>query len=433
MGRAGRRLSAILVVCSVSGAILSAGWRAWDVERHRSALAEIEEDMDTGRHGTAARKLNAILARRPESDEALYLLGACEKARGQTEPADRAWSHIPAGSAFADRAIQARVQLRLERGQMAEAEQIVQNALSDPRNDSSGLTIVLGPVFCHQGRLEETLRLIEARWDALDRAGEGDSEEAIKLVRTHVGLRQSPVPIEAIRATLDRAGELTPEDDRVWLGKANLAIRIGAAREADGWLNECLRKRPRDIPVWRARLDWALATKRVARVREALQHLPGEGSTWALVRWLAAWLAAHRGDRAAERRALERLIAADSAQPSAWKRLTELALQAGAQEDAAALIRKKAEIDQLEVRYRELHARNQPIRDAAKMARLAERLGRLFEAKAFMTVAAAAAPAAQELRRELARLNQRARIPGAAGRTLADLVATELDAAMNPF
>src|SRR5262249_14340923 len=149
----------------------------------------------------------------------------------------------------------------------------------DPRIESSSLHILLGPIYCHQGRLEEALRLIEARWDALNRAGEGDSEEAINLVRAHVGLRQSPVSIGAIRATLDRAGRLAPEDDRVWLGKANLAIRLGTYDEAVRWLDSCLRWRPADPSVWRARLDWALATDRVSELKEALRHLPVEGST----------------------------------------------------------------------------------------------------------------------------------------------------------
>src|SRR5262249_20801276 len=163
-----------------------------------------------GRHGTAVRKLNGMLARRPDSDEALYLLGACEMARGRGPAADKAWSQVPPSSRFVARAIQGRLRLQMERGRLAEAEQIGQASVGDLRIESSSLHILLGPIYCHQGRLEEALRLIESRWDDLNRAGEGDSEEAINLVRAHVGLRQSPVSIEAIRATLDQAGRLAP-------------------------------------------------------------------------------------------------------------------------------------------------------------------------------------------------------------------------------
>ena len=128
---------------------------------------------------------------------------------------------------------------------------------------------------------------------------------------------------------------MAPDDDRVWLGKANLAIRAGSYDEAARWLDACLRRRPEDVPVWRARLDWAVATNRVAEAREAAEHLPAEESTPAQVHRLAAWFAARRGDVESERRALERLIAADPADFAALDRLAELADRDG-QPDRAA-------------------------------------------------------------------------------------------------
>ena len=41
------------------------------------------EEVEAGRHATAARMLTAFLAERPGSDEAAYLLGTCEKAAGR--------------------------------------------------------------------------------------------------------------------------------------------------------------------------------------------------------------------------------------------------------------------------------------------------------------------------------------------------------------
>ena len=110
------------------------------------------------------------------------------------------------------------------------------------------------------------------------------------------------MPIEVIRAALEQAGKLAPDDDRVWLGKANLAIRIGSFEEAARWLDACLQRRPDDSAVWRVRLDWAVATGRVAEAREAISHLPVED--WNAMRSLtgsSAWLAARRGDVASER------------------------------------------------------------------------------------------------------------------------------------
>src|SRR5262249_45114145 len=154
------------------------------------------------------------------------------------------------------------------------AEQIIREALNDPRIDGSSLTLALGPVYCLQGRLEETLRLIEARWDALNRTGQGDSEPALNLVRGYIEIRRSPIPLAMIRATLDQATGMNPQDDRVWLGKANLAIRAGTYAEASRWLELCQRQRPEDVPVWRAWLDWAVATNREAEAQAAMKHLP---------------------------------------------------------------------------------------------------------------------------------------------------------------
>src|SRR5262249_27560627 len=160
----------------------------------------------------------------------------------------------------------------------------------------------------------------------------------------------------------------------------------------------CLRRHPEDVPAWRARLDWALATGRVAEVREALRHLPAADATPAQVHRLAAWLAARRRDAPSERRAWERLIAAGPGAGAALDRLAELALGEGQPARAAEFRGRKAALASLLERYKELFLRNQPTRDAAELAGMAEQLGRFFEAKAFASLAVATEPARADLR-----------------------------------
>ncbi len=217
-----------------------------------------------------------------------------------------------------------------------------------------------------------------------------------------------------------------PDDDRVWLGKANLAIRAGKYDEAERWLIACIGRRPEDLEVWRARLKWAMATNRVMEVREALKHLPAAESTPAEVPRLAAWLARQSGDLASERHALKRVIAADPTDSAALDRLADLATAEGLVTDAAVLRKQKSEIERLHTRYFELHQRYQPVRDAAEMATLAERLGRRFEGPAFQTLAVAVNPDRHDLRRDLATLDQRERRADESGRTLAEALASEL-------
>jgi thioredoxin-like negative regulator of GroEL len=411
----------------VAGGLLWGGGSWWQVRHDRRAIAAARAEIKAGLHGTAARKLMAILSRKPDSDEAAYLLGTCEMARGRPEAAFESWARVPKGSRYAARSIRGRIQVQVDRGRFAEAEQLIKDALDDPRTrGSSGLPILLGPLYCEQGRLGECLRMVEARWDYLNNAREGSSEKAIILVQLHIELQRTIPPVEAVRSVLDQAAQLAPGDDRVWLGKANLAIRIGACDEAERWLDACLRRRSEDVPVWHARLDWAVATNRIAEAQEALKHLPAKDSTPTQIARLAAWLVARRGDVESERRALERLIDADPTDFKALDRLAELAVRAGHPERADELRAKKSEIERLLARYLKLYARNQPMRDAAEMATLAEQLGRWFEARVFLTVAIAVDPDRDDCRLELARLDQRRGILEASGGTLADLLAPEL-------
>jgi enediyne biosynthesis protein E4 len=144
---------------------------------------------------------------------------------------------------------------------------------------------------------------------------------------------------------------------------------------------------------------------------------------------LTAWLAAHCGDVEKQRRALERLIAVNPADLSAIDRLVAIAHEEGKADRALELRRMKTEVDRLEARYGKLYKRNQTIRDAAEMARLAEQLGQPFEAKVFLTIAIATGPKHSHLRDQLVRASQNVSKTQSPGGNLAGLLAHELDAA----
>ena len=427
-----RRWGRVLALATVAGGPLYGCWWLSRVWRHRAALVEIREHVQAGRHGTAARNLAELLAWEPGSDEAIYLLGVCENARGRTAAAEVAWARIRPGSAFAVPAIQARATFLVDQGRLADAERLIDQALRDPRVDGFDLRRFLAPLYRSEGRIEDALRLIEANWVLLNRAGRGGSGQAIELLGLHIAQSMETASAESVRAFLERVEGQAPDDDRIWLGKANLAIRQGSFDEAARWLDACLRRRPEDVPVWRARLEWAMATGRTAEAREALEHLPADGATPAQVHRLAAWFAARRGDAESERQALERLIAADPGDSAALDRLAELALRNGQAARAAELRSKKAALDPLRSRYKELFLCIQPVRNAMEMTRIAEQLGCFFEARAFATLAVATDPDRDDFRAILARIEQRQTTIAEPGRTLAQLLARELDAAAPP-
>jgi enediyne biosynthesis protein E4 len=381
--------------------------------------------MAAGRHALAARSLESLLEWKPGSDEAMYLLGVCERARGRAPAAGEAWARVPPSSPFWAQAIEARVNLKIDRGLLADAEKLIQLAQRSAPDHGSILNALLAPIYLREGRFDEAARLIEEEWEGLNQKGRGASENAIHLVRFHMDLMRSRAQPETPRSYFEQAARVAPDDDRVWLGRADLAIRDGSFDQAARLLDDCLRRRPDDVPVWRAELKWALATNQLPRVLQALEHLPADDFAPAQIHKLTAWIARQNGHLEAERRVLERLIGVDPADPSALDRLAELAEKAGQPKRGAELRRQKDEIERLQARYQKLQARNQPLRDAVEMARLATSLGLELEARAFLTLAVAANPRRIDLRAELGRLSRSPGGGGPSGRTLAQVIARE--------
>jgi tetratricopeptide (TPR) repeat protein len=401
-----QRRSRLLLALLCGAGLATGGWAWWTYHVGKSAMEEIESEIVAGRYATACRNLDALLSWRTDpKGEIAYLLGSCELARGRNQAAGAAWARVMPGTEFSEKALEGRMHLLQESGQFAAAERLVTDAALDPRNDRTALLVLLAPMYSELGRIDEAERLIEDRWEHLNASGAGALEPALKLVRQHIELTLKAGPVETIRAFLDRASRLAPDDDRVWLGRANLAIRTGALDEAEHWLDACQRLRPEDFAVWRARLSWAIATSRFDFVKQAVTHMPATESNPARFHRENAWLAAQRGDVATERHELELLVAADPADVTALGRLAELAEKETQFARAAELVRKKADLDRLRARYLKLHDRTQPIRDAVELARLAEQLGRRFEARVFLTIALSEDPARDDLRQDLERLS----------------------------
>ena len=188
-----------------------------------------------------------------------------------------------------------------------------------------------------------------------ERAWAGALDPAIKLLLQHVEVTTGEAAIDVVRTSLDEAAKLAPDDDRVWLGRANLAIRTGDMKDAERWLNECEKKRPDDRAVWRARLKWAMATERIDAVERAKTYLPDKSSLSAERHRASAWLAGHRGDFAKERSELERLLVADPGDLSAFDRLIDLHKKGGQPDLAAELLQHRNAVRELLGRYMMLH------------------------------------------------------------------------------
>src|SRR5947208_8681189 len=115
MSSEARRWTTIGLAAVAALGLFWGGWKWWENRRYKRAMADITADVEEGRYGTAGRKLTELLTWRPDSAEALYLLGTCEMARGRAEAAAEAWTRVAPDSRFAPMAIFGRMQLAMER------------------------------------------------------------------------------------------------------------------------------------------------------------------------------------------------------------------------------------------------------------------------------------------------------------------------------
>jgi hypothetical protein len=180
-------------------------------------------------------------------------------------------------------------------------------------------------------------------------------------------------------------------------------------KEAERWLDQCEKKRPDDLAIWRTRLEWAMATDRADAVERAMTHVPDVTSLSADRCRINAWLAGHRGDFAKERSELELLIAADPGDLSAFDRLIDLHKTGSRPALAAEVFQKRNAVRKLLGRYRMLNGREQPIRDAEELARIAAQLGSVFESRALLTIAVFREPGCKDLREKLRTFDPRLR------------------------
>ena len=300
---------------------------------------------------------------------------------GRPDAARAAWLAVPPGSPFALHAAMMLARGALVHDRHADAEPYLKAALGAALPTGKEAREVLLNLYKVQNRLEEARRLVRDGWETYpDRIG-----TLQQLWRLDT---PSPVLLEELRYVVENAAKNAPDDDRVWLARANLAARMSRYGEAAEFLEKCQSRRPDDPTVWRARLDLALATQDVAGARGALGRLPDDALPPEDLRAIRAWFAARAGDLRSERRALEQLVAIAPGRLGALDRLAGLAKQAGDEAEAARLRGRKAELDRIVERYRERLFKPDPAAAAEELAGHAESLGRLFEARAWWELAA---------------------------------------------
>jgi len=352
------------------------GGLSWVEERRfRHELSEADREMASGLHQLARQRLSALTKQRPGSVRAAYQLGLCEEILGHFDAAQALWSQIPVTSSFASKAALGRARLLMNTGRFAPAEALLQSLPRDRGIEAEQTRHVLQLLFRFQGRTGEIRELIHESW-----AHSGDPAGVLRRLYL---LDHSAFPVEHVRKMLEAADTT---DDRVWLGKANLAAWTGQLDVASRWLDQCTERRPADESVWRARLELARSAGDLETVKLAARNLSLGRFNRAEVLQLRAWLAARRGNVAVERSALASLVAEEPGNINAWDRLAELALLSGRTSEAKEFRKRKAEFNDMREQYKKILDRDDRADHAHELARLAERLGRRIEARGWTLV-----------------------------------------------
>jgi tetratricopeptide (TPR) repeat protein len=392
-GRLARLFGAGLFLAALATAV-AAGTAWYRARSRRLELAEAQKAMAEGRLALARERLSHLAERGPGDGEVLLLLGECELERGRRDPslaassreaALAAWARVlPSSPAFPRTAV-LQATLLINSGRYAPAERVLETALASPPEDPGlryDLDRALSRLYRFEGRVDDVRRVLRASWHR----SFGRTPDPASVLKELWLLDRSPMPVEAVQGALDRADG---EDDRVWLGRANIAILTGRFAEAAGWLDRALARRPTDPAVWRAKLALARAVGDVSGVREAAGRLPAESFEPGAIASLRAWLAGRFGRADDERHELEALIRDDPGNAPALERLAVLTFESGQLGESEGFRRQKAEVDQAHDRTRKILLDADLASRAGELARLCHRLGREFDARGWSLLAEA--------------------------------------------
>ena len=226
-----------------------------------------------------------------------------------------------------------------------------------------------------EGRAEESGRIHADSWRMMPNPVDS-LQEIWRIDRYHL-------PAEICKVEFAKAAKYAPDDDdRVWLGRANLATWSGRFDEAETWLKKCLERRPDDPAVWAAKLFHARAAGDLDAAWDALEHL--HENEIADLMSLRAWLAGRAGKAKEEREALEERFAACPWDIKALERIVELS---GNGPEGLAARKRKASATAAFHRYDQLVNDTGPRgAGAAELGEAAESLGRYTEALGWWTL-----------------------------------------------
>lgn len=348
-------------------------------------------------------RLDSLGLGRPEVRLAL---GQCEAELAAPERALEVWERIPRGGAVWGEAAVARGWLLARsKGRFRAAEELFRDAASAGGRAATSARWALAELLTWQGRIDEVRGLLAEIWRT------GRTVDRRAALRESWRLDSLVVAPDEFAPALDQAMRTAPDDDRVWLCRAWAERAGGQYDRAREWLKLCLEKDPTDQAVGLAWLEWAVAADSPQEAVGALAKLSPDALSAERAQRVAAWLARCRGDHEAEREGLLRLVEIVPGDVGVLDRLAVLSGGSAAQ----GYRRRRDEVARDQRAYRRLLIDDRDSitgDELALRAQLAQRLGRKFEARGWLTLVLEHDPNASSARHDLNALAAAARTRG---------------------
>jgi hypothetical protein len=388
----------------IATAFLGLSWIVYDrlvTWNNVGQLRLAQREITQGQLEPAYRRLAAITVRPGTlSGAADYWLGVCEALRNRPESALQAFARLPRDYVFDALGAYLAAKAHMTRGELHPAERRLERALPGGGPELDRIRDLLSHIYQIELRFDDARALLRTRL--------ADAKDPIPILKELTNFELDRLPHQGLQAALEKAGQRAPDDDRVWLGKARLAIEAGRWNDAREWLSRSRAASP-DPPVWRASIALACGSGRPAEALDALRRLgPAqlEVQEWVALR---AWVVRQRGDKEAEASVLEQLLKLEPAATQLMERRAELALEGGQSARVADLRRRKAELERALKAYRLMLFREEPLRsidDRHELARRAEAAARRPEARALYQWILVAEPNDSRARQALALLDR---------------------------
>lgn len=353
---------------------------------YRSHINKIQSEISQRRYRDAIGLISS-LERMPftKTTELNYYKGECHLMTGRTDIAIEIWNSIRHNPPLYQKSILKLGEMLENLGRLADAEYQYRQAMDGENREAIDIRHALIQILWLEGRLAEASELIETNWYSnFHELGSLDGSTIANL-RAHLSLDFEVYPIDHVRKRLQALANKQPDDIGVRLAMVNLLLRNGEFDQASNLFSTITAAGFPELQqaINRTGLALDLQQKTSIQLTEGgYKNLQMDFPTALSV--ISRTQGRHTDSTKLQKHLTDCLILHPSS-IEIIETLSESLIASGNREKAAELRKSRQTLDQTRRDYANLVGSDLR-RDPAKMAAMAARLGRWFEAFALSSM-----------------------------------------------